>query len=127
MPNFTIHVPCFLLLRIYETLPSYESFLSSCVCTICSLTFHSPAPTQLLSEGEEKVNWLSPQFPDFLAKIKTAICTDLCSSLSALHAFSSSLSQVTSSWSQVSRLDIFARDGENTPEGLSNKHWWVQH
>ena len=77
---------------------------------------------QLLDSGELDVDWLSPQFPDFLAKCKAAICLDLCSSLSTLHTFTSTLHLTTSSWSETPGLDIFAGEGENTLQGLQAKH-----
>ena len=68
------------------------------------------------------MDWLSPQFPDFLAKCKTAICVDLRSSLSSLHSFSSTLHHLTAAWAEVAGLDIFTDEGESTLEGLQARH-----
>lgn len=65
-------------------------------------------------------------FPDFIAKSKAMVCTDLQSSLNEVHHHTSVIASAAGSWSKVCGLDVFSAFEERTElKQLESKNRYV--
>ena len=69
---------------------------------------------QLISVGIENLDWMSPNFPDFVAKTRASICVELQSLLLTVRQHTQAIESTAESWTKASGMDLFSREGGNT-------------
>ena len=70
---------------------------------------------QLISVGTENIDWMSPNFPDFVAKTRASICVELQSILLTVRQHTQAIGSIAESWGRASGVDVFTtREGANT-------------
>ena len=72
-------------------------------------------PLQLISVGLESLDWMNPNFPDFVAKTRALICVELQSILLTVRQHTQTIGCIAESWGRASGVDLFTtREGGNT-------------
>lgn len=74
---------------------------------------------QLLEEGLAQWNWLSMEVPDFLAKLKASLQTDLLPAVQCVLQQTKDIQRITDSWTELVTLDMFRENERSSLELLS--------
>ena len=63
----------------------------------------------------DNLDWMSPNFPDFVAKTRASICVELQSILLTVRQHTQAIGSIAKSWGKASGVEIFTtQEGRNT-------------
>ena len=77
---------------------------------------------QLIQDGINNLTWLSPEVPDFLAKFKATLTSDILPSVDEVLCQTQYVDDICRSWSAVPTLDMFIECETNSLEQLIKTH-----
>ena len=73
--------------------------------------------------GVDNLDWMSANFPDFVAKTRAAVCGELQSTLLTVRQETQAIRSITASWSKAPGVGLFAEEGGDTKlTALQEKH-----
>ena len=82
---------------------------------------------QLIAVGVDNLDWMSANFPDFVAKTRAAVCGELQSTLFTVRQHTEAIRSITASWSKTLGVELFAGEGGDTKlTALQEKHKLVR-
>uniref|UniRef100_A0A1X7UKN4 Uncharacterized protein n=1 Tax=Amphimedon queenslandica TaxID=400682 RepID=A0A1X7UKN4_AMPQE len=77
---------------------------------------------KLLEEGLGQLNWLSVEVPDFLAKLKASLQTDLLPAVQCVLQQTDRIRSITGSWTDLVTLDMFRDTERSSLDLLANMY-----
>lgn len=98
---------------------------SKCYCSDCLFLFLFDH-LQLIAVGIDNLDWMSADFPDFVAKTRAAVCGELQSVLLTVRQHTDAIRSTAGSWSKVPGMDLFsAKRGKSKLPDLQQRHGLV--